>query len=127
TAAADRAVRGYSRGMRQRLGLGVALLSEPELLVLDEPTGGLDQEGLGVLWSVLDEWRAAGRTVVMSTHDVASVERRADEVVVLQAGRVRAHGSPDALRRSSALPVRVRMRFGRPASAEGLARRLDAA
>ena len=52
-----RAVRGYSRGMRQRLGLGVAILANPDLLILDEPTAGPRPGGLSVLWSVLDEWR----------------------------------------------------------------------
>jgi Cu-processing system ATP-binding protein len=107
--AAGRAVRGYSRGMRQRLGLGVAILAEPELLILDEPTGGLDQEGLGLLWSLFDEWRSAGRTVIVSTHDLALIERRADLVHVLSAGRVKASGSPDVLRRLASLPVRVRL------------------
>ena len=107
--AAGRAVRGYSRGMRQRLGLGVAILAEPELLILDEPTGGLDQEGVGLLWSLLDEWRGKGRTVIVSTHDLALIERRADLVHVLSAGRVKASGSPDVLRRLASLPIRVRM------------------
>lgn len=106
--ARSRAIRGYSRGMRQRLGLGVAILSSPDLLVLDEPTAGLDQEGLGVLWSVIEEWRAAGRMVVASTHDLALMERRVDDICVLRAGRVLAHGTADALRRSAHLPHRVR-------------------
>lgn len=107
--AADRAVRGYSRGMRQRLGLGAALLGDPELLVLDEPTGGLDQTGLSLLWEVLAAWRAAGRTVVLTTHDLALIERRADAMVVFASGRVHASGTPDALRRRAHLPVRVRL------------------
>jgi Cu-processing system ATP-binding protein len=107
--AAHRAVRGYSRGMRQRLGLGCAILHSPELLVLDEPTGGLDQQGLAVLWDVLDEWRAEGRTVLFSSHELALVERRAERVVVLVQGRVVASGTPDDLRAQSSLPAEVRM------------------
>ncbi len=107
THARSRAIRGYSRGMRQRLGLGVAILSAPDLLVLDEPTAGLDQEGLGVLWSVIDEWRAAGRMVIASTHDLALMERRVDEICVLRAGRVLAHGTADELRRNAQIPHRV--------------------
>ena len=105
--AGRRAIRGYSRGMRQRLGLGVAILSTPELLVLDEPTAGLDQEGLAVLWSVISEWREAGRMVIASTHDLALMERRMDEICVLREGRVLAHGSAEALRRSARLPHRI--------------------
>jgi Cu-processing system ATP-binding protein len=104
TAARRRALRGYSRGMRQRLGLAVATLSEPELLILDEPTSGLDQEGLGVLWSIIEEWRAAGRMVLASSHDLALMERRIDEICVLRSGRVLAQGSADDLRRAAELP-----------------------
>jgi len=105
--AARRAVRGYSRGMRQRLGLGVAILANPDLLILDEPTVGLDQEGLTVLWQVLDEWRDASRMLLVSTHDLALTERRVDEVCVLRAGRVLAHGTADDLRRTAQLAHRV--------------------
>ncbi len=105
--AAKRAVRGYSRGMRQRLGLGLSILSEPELLILDEPTGGLDQEGLDVLWSVLAEWRDKGRVVVMATHDLTLVERRVDRICLLRAGSVRAVDTPARLRAMAGLPVRV--------------------
>ena len=106
-AAGRRAIRGYSRGMRQRLGLGVAILSKPDLLVLDEPTSGLDQQGLSVLWSLLDEWRETERMVLVSTHDLALMERHVDEICVLQEGRVRAHGSSEDLRRAADLPHRI--------------------
>jgi Cu-processing system ATP-binding protein len=102
-----RAIRGYSRGMRQRLGLAVAILSNPDLLILDEPTAGLDQEGLTVLWSVIDEWRDAGRMVLTSSHDLAMMERRVDEICVLRRGQVIAQGSGDDLRRSAKLPHRI--------------------
>jgi len=105
--AAGRNVRGYSRGMRQRLGVAVAILTEPSLLVLDEPTGGLDQEGLDVLWSVLAEWQAEERLVIMATHDLTLVERRVDQVCVLDAGRRLALDSPAGLRRTVGLPLVV--------------------
>ncbi len=107
SAASRRAIRGYSRGMRQRLGLGVAILSTPDLLILDEPTAGLDQEGLSVLWSVTEEWRNAGRMVITSSHDLAMMERRVDEICVLRQGRVIAVGTTDDLRRSAKLPHRI--------------------
>jgi Cu-processing system ATP-binding protein len=107
--AATRRVGGYSRGMRQRLGLGVAILSAPDLLVLDEPTGGLDQRGLALLWEVLDEWREAGRTVLMSSHELALIEQRADRVCVLVDGKVRAKGTPAELRVQSGLKEEMRV------------------
>ena len=105
--ASGRRVRGYSRGMRQRLGLAVAILSTPDLLILDEPTSGLDQEGLSVLWEVLRDWTEAGRMVMVSSHDLALMERRIDEVCVLRAGRVLSQGSKDDLRDAARLPHRV--------------------
>lgn len=110
--AAGRAVRGYSRGMRQRLGLAVAILSTPELLILDEPTGGLDQEGLSVLWSIVAEWRQADRMVLMATHELALVERRVDRICLLRAGAVRVVDTPRRLREIAALPVRVSFTLG---------------
>ncbi len=127
-AAARRAIRGYSRGMRQRLGLAIAILAEPPLLILDEPTGGLDQEGLGVLWSVLDEWRAAGRMVLISSHDLALLERRVDHVWVMRAGEVIANGSAEALRTLAELPDRVILTLHDPRApvAKQLCEALDA-
>ncbi len=107
--AAGRRVSTYSRGMRQRLGLGVAVLHNPELLVLDEPTGGLDQQGLHILWEILEEWKSAGRLVVMSTHELALIERRATRVHVLVDGVVRAGGTPPELREQSGLPTEMRV------------------
>jgi len=105
--AGRRRIRGYSRGMRQRLGLGVAILSTPDLLVLDETTAGLDQEGLSVLWSVIAEWREAGRMVLASTHDLALMERRMDEICVVREGRVLALGTAEDLRHIAGLPHRI--------------------
>lgn len=109
TYAADRQVRGYSRGMRQRLGLAVALVATPDILVLDEPTGGLDQDGLTLVWSILDEWRAAGRIVLMASHEIALLEHRVDRLALLASASLVADGSPAALRRSAGLPLRVHL------------------
>ncbi len=107
--AASRRISTYSRGMRQRLGLGVAILHSPELLVLDEPTGGLDQQGQHLLWKILEEWKSAGRLVVMSTHELALIERRATRVHVLVDGVLRAGGTPSELRQQSGLPTEMRI------------------
>ena len=90
--AADAALKGYSTGMRKRLALGIALLTEPEVLVLDEPVNGLDPDG--VLWmrNLIRAKAAAGCTVLLSSHLLAEVERTVDDVVIL-AGTVKYAGS----------------------------------
>ena len=107
--AASRRVGTYSRGMRQRLGLGVAVLTEPDVLVMDEPTGGLDQQGLSLLWEVFEQWKHAGRTVVISSHELSLIERRASKVHIFTEGELRASGTPTQLRVQSGLPKEMRV------------------
>ncbi|MFD1722998.1 alpha/beta fold hydrolase [Amnibacterium endophyticum] len=94
-AAIDAPVRGYSQGMRQRLAIAQAMLGLPELLVLDEPTNGLDPPQITALRAVLREYAASGRTVVVSSHLLAEVERTCSHVVVMSHGRVVAAGGVD--------------------------------
>jgi len=89
---ADRRVRGYSLGMRQRLGLATALLGDPEVLVLDEPGNGLDPAGLAWLRGLLRDLGADGRTVIVSSHVLAEVQQIADRVVILGEGTLRHDG-----------------------------------
>jgi ABC-2 type transport system ATP-binding protein len=89
---ADRRVRGYSLGMRQRLGLATALLGDPEVLVLDEPGNGLDPAGLAWLRGLLRDFGADGRTVIVSSHVLAEVQQIADRVVILGEGTLRYDG-----------------------------------
>ncbi len=86
--AVERPVRTYSQGMRQRLGIAQAMLGLPEVLVLDEPTNGLDPPQIAGLRPVLARYAAAGRTVVVSSHLLAEVELTCSHVVVMHAGRV---------------------------------------
>ena len=86
--AADRTVGGFSLGMRRRLGLASALLGEPEVLVLDEPANGLDPAGIRWLRQSLRSFAAAGGTVFVSSHVLAEVAQTADEVVVVNRGRL---------------------------------------
>jgi len=88
--AADRLVRTYSLGMRQRLGLAGALLGDPELLLLDEPANGLDPEGVAWLRGVLRRFAAEGHTVLISSHQLAEVAQTVDQVVILDRGRLAA-------------------------------------
>jgi ABC-2 type transport system ATP-binding protein len=90
---AGRRVGGFSLGMRQRLGLGTALLGEPEVLVLDEPTNGLDPAGVRWLRTLLREMAGEGRTVLVSSHLLAEVAQTVDRVVVIDRGRLVAEGA----------------------------------
>ena len=85
--AADRPVRGFSQGMRQRLALATALLGDPRVLVLDEPANGLDPEGIAWLRAFVRAFADDGRTVLVSSHVLAEVEQTADDVVVVSRGR----------------------------------------
>ena len=107
TGVARRRVGGFSLGMRQRLGLAAALLGEPEILVLDEPTNGLDPEGVRWLRDFVRGYAAAGRTVLVSSHLLAEVAQTVDEVVVLVAGRLVAHAPLSQLPGSRPM-VRIR-------------------
>ena len=110
--AAKRRVRTYSKGMRQRLGLAQALLGEPKLLLLDEPTVGLDPIATRDVYDMIDELRATGTSVILSSHVLAGVERHLDRVAILANGRLQANGTIDELRRQADLPLRIRARTG---------------
>ena len=88
TEAADRRVRGFSLGMRQRLALATALLCDPEILILDEPANGLDPEGVHWLRTMLRNLASEGRTVLVSSHLLAEVAQTVDSVVILDHGRL---------------------------------------
>jgi ABC-2 type transport system ATP-binding protein len=107
SAAADRAVRTYSLGMRQRLGLAAALLGDPELLILDEPGNGLDPAGVHWLRGFLRQFADAGRTVLICSHVLAEVAQTVDSVLILNRGRLvaerRIDELPDAARTLEAL------------------------
>jgi ABC-2 type transport system ATP-binding protein len=88
TAAGKRRVKGYSLGMRQRLGLATALLGDPEVLVLDEPANGLDPAGIRWLRDFLRSLAAEGRTILVSSHVLSEVAQTADRVVIIHRGKL---------------------------------------
>jgi ABC-2 type transport system ATP-binding protein len=91
--AARRKVRGYSMGMRQRLGLAAALLGDPRVIVLDEPANGLDPDGIRWLRGLLRHLAGEGRTVLVSSHQLNEVQEVADRVVILNRGQLVRAGS----------------------------------
>jgi ABC-2 type transport system ATP-binding protein len=107
-AAADRRYRGYSLGMKQRLGLAAALLGPRELLVLDEPTNGLDPQGTREVRSLIRSLAAEGTTVFLSSHLLSEIEQVCTHVAVMRSGRLVTSGTLDDLRAESAPRVRVR-------------------
>jgi ABC-2 type transport system ATP-binding protein len=108
TDAANRKVRGFSLGMRQRLGLAFALLGNPQVLLLDEPANGLDPEGIRWLRGFQRALADEGRTVLVSSHLLTEVQQSADRVVILSRGRLVREGSMDELERGAGETVVVR-------------------
>ncbi|MFJ7260122.1 ABC transporter ATP-binding protein [Streptomyces globosus] len=105
--------RRLSGGQQQRLSLAMAVVGRPELVFLDEPTAGLDPQARRATWELVRELRADGVGVVLTTHHMDEAEQLADEVAIVDAGRVIAHGSPEQLCRGGAENT---LRFtGRPA------------
>lgn len=106
--AGKRWVRTFSTGMQKRLALAAVLLGEPEVLLLDEPTAGLDPFGSEVVMRILRERAAAGTTILMASHHLLEVEEICDEVIVLQDGALRARGTLAELLATDAHAVVVR-------------------
>ncbi|WP_144122604.1 ABC transporter ATP-binding protein [Catellatospora sichuanensis] len=93
TSAADRKFKGYSLGMRQRLGIAAALLGDPDVLILDEPANGLDPEGIRWMRDLLKSLADEGRTVLVSSHLLSEMELLADDVVIIAAGKLVQQGT----------------------------------
>jgi ABC-2 type transport system ATP-binding protein len=108
TAAANRKVRGYSLGMRQRLGLAQTLIGDPQVLILDEPANGLDPAGINWLRGFLRSLAQSGKTVLVSSHLLNEVEATVDDVVIIAAGRSVRQGTLTQLRSEATTGVRVR-------------------
>lgn len=106
--AANRRVGGFSTGMKQRLGLAAAMLTDPPVLILDEPLNGLDPEGIHWLRRILRQLADQGKTVLLSSHVLAEVEQIADDVVIISQGRLRAAASMTELAGRIQPKVRVR-------------------
>jgi len=107
--AADKRIKTYSKGMRQRLGLAQALLGDPRLLLLDEPTTGLDPLFRLRFYELIHELTQRGQTVVLSSHALTEIEKRIDRVAIIQSGRLVAYGSLAELSRAARLEAKIRV------------------
>jgi len=110
THAANRRVDGYSKGMRQRLGFAQALLGNPRILFLDEPTTGLDPEAIREFYLILNELNTQGVTVVITSHILSEIQERVQRLAVLKSGKLHALGTVQELRESVNLPLIIRVR-----------------
>lgn len=102
--AADRPVETYSRGMRRKTSIAVTLIGDPEALLFDEPTGGLDPDGAYRFAELLAELKRRERTVIVNSHILGLVEKRCDRIGVLEQGRLLACGTVAELRAEAGLP-----------------------
>ncbi len=100
TSAADRLTGTYSGGMRRRLDLASALMHQPELLILDEPTEGLDPQSRTALWEELERISAAGTTMLLTTHYMEEADRLCNRLAIVDNGQIMVEGAPDELKRS---------------------------
>nr|WP_236642680.1 ABC transporter ATP-binding protein [Actinoplanes utahensis] len=105
-----RKFKGYSLGMKQRLGIAAAMLGDPRVLILDEPTNGLDPEGIRWMRDLLKALAAEGRTVLVSSHLLGEMQLLADDVVIIAAGRLIRQGPVDEVLGATAGAARVRVR-----------------
>ncbi len=105
--AADRKIRTYSKGMRQRIGLAQALLGRPKLALLDEPTSGLDPISRHQFYDVVDELAQGGTAVLLSSHALTELEARTDRIAIMSKGRLVADSNLSDLRHAARLPISV--------------------
>ncbi len=107
----------FSTGMKQRLGIAIALLNDPDILILDEPTNGLDPIGVNDLRALLFRLKAQGKTIVLSSHILAEVEKIVDHVGILKSGNLVFEGSLNQLRESTLLNQWVTVKLENPKAA----------
>lgn len=121
TAAAKKRIKTYSKGMRQRLGLAQALLGDPKLLLLDEPTTGLDPASRQSFYATLHRLTEEGVSVLLSSHALTEVEAQTDRVAIMNSGVLVACGSLAELRQAAELPVHIEVQVSNGEDAETVA------
>lgn len=122
--AADRKIRTYSKGMRQRVGLAQALLGTPKLALLDEPTSGLDPISRHEFYDIVEELAHAGTAILLSSHALTELETRTDRIAIMNKGHLLADATLNDLRKKARLPIRVDI-LAAPDAADQVAQALD--
>jgi ABC-2 type transport system ATP-binding protein len=117
----DRLVRGFSKGMKQRLLLCMALINDPEIIFLDEPTSGLDVESARLMREKIRQRNRDGMTVFLSTHNMEEADQLCHRIAVINRGRIAAVDAPERLRAQSMELQYVEVSFDKPVRLEGLA------
>jgi ABC-2 type transport system ATP-binding protein len=102
----------YSKGMRQKLALARALLHEPPVLLLDEPTSAMDPESARLVRDAIRELRSASRAIIICTHNLSEAEELADQIAIIRRGRIVARGTPESLKATFLGPAEFEVRLG---------------
>jgi ABC-2 type transport system ATP-binding protein len=110
---ADQVVRGFSGGMMQRLSIARAMMHDPQVLFLDEPSAGLDPQTRLLLWEIIREYNRSGKTVLLTTHNMEEADALCQRLAIVDHGRIIALGTPTELKASVPGGYLVRVRFGR--------------
>ncbi|MBS7623794.1 ATP-binding cassette domain-containing protein [Candidatus Bathyarchaeota archaeon] len=116
----DQLVKGFSKGMRQRLLICMALINEPAILFLDEPTGGLDVQSARLIRDMLQELNQSGITIFITTHNMEEANQLCDRVAIINNGKIIALDRPEKLRAFSKKLQSVEVAFDKPVDSESL-------
>ena len=121
---ADELVRGFSGGMMQRISIARAMMHDPQVLFLDEPSAGLDPQTRLLVWEIIRDYRSRGKTVLITTHNMEEADLLCQRIAIVDKGKIIAQGTPTELKTSIPGGFLLRLRFTRPAPA--IAARLQA-
>ena len=110
---ANQMVRGFSGGMMQRLSIARAMMHDPQLLFLDEPSAGLDPQTRLLLWEIIREYNRSGKTILLTTHNMEEADALCERLAIIDHGRKIALGSPVELKNSIPGGYLLRLRFGK--------------
>jgi ABC-2 type transport system ATP-binding protein len=113
---ADQIVRGFSGGMMQRLSIARAMMHDPQVLFLDEPSSGLDPQTRLLLWEIVREYNRSGKTILLTTHNMEEADALCQRLAIVDHGRIIALGTPRELKASVPGGYLLRLRFGQPSA-----------